>query len=63
MLGNIIVIIIIAAIVGGALAKIVKDKKNGSGCASCPYNSSCTTKPSGPTQSMKTIAIKKDSKP
>jgi len=61
MLGNIIIFVIIAAIVGGAVVKIVKDKKKGSGCASCPYNSSCSTKPSGPTQSVKTIQIKKDS--
>ena len=60
MLGNIIIFVIIATIIGGAVAKILKDKKNGSGCASCPYNSSCSTKPSGPTQSLKIVETEKE---
>lgn len=60
MLGNIILFVIIAIIVGGAVAKIIRDKKNGSGCASCPYNSSCSTNPTGLTQSIKNLEIEKD---
>lgn len=60
MLGNIIVFLIIAAIIGGAAVKIIKDKKKGSGCASCPYNSGCSTKDACPTQSIQTLQVDKE---
>ena len=41
---DIIVIAVIVLIVGGALAYIVKAKKNGKKCIGCPYADSC---PSG----------------
>ena len=36
-----IVIVVIALIVGGAVAYIVKAKKSGKKCIGCPYASSC----------------------
>ncbi len=44
MITNIIAGIIILIIVGGALAYIIKAKKNGKRCIGCPENCSC---PSG----------------
>jgi len=36
-MGNAIVILVILAIVAGASAKIIIDKKNGVKCAGCPH--------------------------
>ena len=44
MLGNMIVIVIIAAIVAAAIAKIAADKKNGVKCMGCPYSKTCPSK-------------------
>jgi len=39
MLGNILLFLIIAAIIGGALAKLIADKKKGVlPCSGCPYS-------------------------
>lgn len=40
MLGNILLFLIIAVIIGGALAKLVSDKKKGVPCSGCPYSKS-----------------------
>jgi hypothetical protein len=40
---NIILIIVIAVVIGLALRKMIKDKKSGNRCASCPYAGECTT--------------------
>jgi len=37
-MGNIIVIIVIIAILGGAIAKLVSEKKKGAKCIGCPYS-------------------------
>ena len=39
--GEIVVIVIIALIIGGALAYIVKAKKSGKKCIGCPDGCSC----------------------
>ena len=44
MLMDIIVIAIIIAIVGGAMAYIIRAKKSGKKCIGCPYCDSCSTK-------------------
>lgn len=44
---DIIVIAVIVLIVGGALAYIVKAKKNGKKCIGCPYGDSCASKGKG----------------
>lgn len=36
MLANVIVILIIAALIAGACAKIIIDKRNGMQCSGCP---------------------------
>lgn len=41
---DMIVIAVIAAIVGCAVAYIVKSKKSGKKCIGCPYGSACGTK-------------------
>ncbi|MDW7729890.1 MAG: hypothetical protein SCJ94_07775 [Bacillota bacterium] len=45
MLTNLITVIIIAAVVGGAIIKLIIDKKKGVHCSGCPYsglsNQSC----------------------
>jgi len=38
MLGNILLFLIIAAIIGGAVAKLIADKKKGVPCSGCPYS-------------------------
>jgi len=38
MLGNILLFLIIAVIIGGALAKLIADKKKGVPCSGCPYS-------------------------
>ena len=38
---DIIVIAVIALIIGGAIAYIVRAKKNGQKCIGCPYAKSC----------------------
>ena len=42
MIGDIIAIGAIVLIVGGALAYIIKAKKNGRKCIGCPDSSSCS---------------------
>jgi hypothetical protein len=44
MLENIIVFSIVVAMVVGALAKIVVDKKNGVKCSGCPHSKTCSNK-------------------
>jgi hypothetical protein len=44
MLGNIIVFSILAAMIAGAIAKIVIDKKNGVKCSGCPHSKTCSNK-------------------
>ncbi|MBE7047545.1 MAG: FeoB-associated Cys-rich membrane protein [Ruminococcaceae bacterium] len=38
---NIIIIIILALILGGALWYIIRSKKNGNKCIGCPYGKMC----------------------
>lgn len=38
MLGNILLFLLIAAMIGGALAKLIADKKKGIACSGCPYS-------------------------
>ncbi len=38
MLGNILLFLLITAIIGGALAKLIADKKKGVPCSGCPYS-------------------------
>jgi TRAP-type C4-dicarboxylate transport system permease small subunit len=40
---NIIVFLVIGAIIAGAIAKIVIDRKNGVKCSGCPYSKECST--------------------
>ena len=42
-LTDMIVIAVIGLIVGGAVAYIVKAKKNGKRCIGCPYADACST--------------------
>jgi hypothetical protein len=44
---DIVVIAVILLIVGGALAYIVKAKKNGKKCIGCPYSDTCSAKRNG----------------
>ncbi|OPL08510.1 MAG: hypothetical protein AVO33_11190 [delta proteobacterium ML8_F1] len=41
MLGNILVLLIIALILSGAVLKLRRDHKQGSPCAGCPYAKAC----------------------
>ncbi|WP_422487143.1 FeoB-associated Cys-rich membrane protein [Gudongella sp. DL1XJH-153] len=43
MIGNIIVLFIIAAVIGLSVWKITSDKKNGVKCSGCPYSKTCST--------------------
>ena len=38
---DIVIIVVIALIIGGAIAYIVKNKKDGKGCIGCPGASKC----------------------
>jgi len=38
MLTNLIIVLIILFIVAGAAAKLIIDRKNGGGCAGCPFS-------------------------
>ncbi len=44
---DIVAIAVIGLIVGGAVAYIVKAKKNGKGCIGCPYGDACPSKGKG----------------
>ncbi len=44
MIENIIVIIILAAIVGGILVYLYKARKRGENCIGCPYAKQCASK-------------------
>ena len=46
MIVNIITTLILVAILGGAIAYIVKSKKNGRKCIGCPGGCSCGSKES-----------------
>ncbi len=39
---DIIAIAVIALIIGGAVAYIIRAKKSGKGCIGCPYSGSCS---------------------
>lgn len=60
---NIIVIVILAVLVGGAAAYLVRAKRSGVKCVGCPAGGSCSSrKPSkkkldGPVIGMKTVQI------
>lgn len=47
MLGDIIVIAVIALVIGGATAYIIKAKKSGAKCIGCPNSYSCSSKNNG----------------
>lgn len=49
MLGDIIAILAIALIIGGATAYIIKAKKSGKKCIGCPDSCSCGSKNKGNT--------------
>jgi hypothetical protein len=38
MLGNILLLAVIATVIGGALAKLIIDKRKGIKCSGCPYS-------------------------
>ena len=40
-LTDIVAILVIAAVIGGAVAYIIKEKKKGKKCIGCPYGASC----------------------
>ena len=42
MVGNILVMIILVAIFGGAIAYIIKSKKSGKKCIGCPGGCTCS---------------------
>ncbi|MBP3300143.1 MAG: FeoB-associated Cys-rich membrane protein [Clostridia bacterium] len=44
---NVIAAIVIALILGGAIAYIVKEKKKGTKCIGCPYASDCGQRKNG----------------
>lgn len=44
MLENIIATVILVAILGGAVAYIIKAKKSGQKCIGCPNSKSCASK-------------------
>ena len=44
---NIIVVLILAILIGGAIWYIVKEKRKGAKCIGCPYANSCASKGSG----------------
>ena len=46
VLESIVVIAVIALVVGGAVAYIVKQKKSGAKCIGCPYAKECASKKS-----------------
>lgn len=54
MSGEIIAIIAIALIIGGAVFYIVRAKKRGNKCIGCPYGSSCNGKCSENKDASKT---------
>lgn len=41
-MGNVIVGLILVAILGGAVAYIIKEKKKGVQCIGCPYSGKCS---------------------
>ena len=46
MLENMLIVLVLAAILGGAAAKIYTDKKKGVRCSGCPYAKECARKSS-----------------
>lgn len=44
---NFVAAIILIAILGGAIAYIIKAKKNGQKCVGCPYSKTCSSKENG----------------
>lgn len=41
---NIVIVVILAAIVGGIVWYLIRAKKRGEGCIGCPYAKQCTGK-------------------
>ena len=39
---NIIIVVVLVVILGGAIGYIVKSKKNGEKCIGCPHSKTCT---------------------
>ena len=58
MLNNIIVFLMIAAMVAGAVIKIAIDKKNGVRCSGCPNSKACSVKGACDSQANKASKIK-----
>lgn len=58
MLGDIIVLLIIAAIILAAVAKIISDKRNGGTCSACPYSKTCSAKASCSGQDLSDLLVK-----
>jgi hypothetical protein len=52
MLENIIVLLIVVAVVAGAVAKIIVDKKSGVKCSGCPHSKVCASKNVCPSQKL-----------
>lgn len=40
-MGNLIIIVIVAALVGAAIRFLVRSKKQGAGCIGCPASGGC----------------------
>ena len=59
---NVIVIVILAVLIGGAVWYIVKEKKKGTKCIGCPYAGSCATKAEGRSCSCGDVQKSTDSK-
>lgn len=47
MLSNVIAVIVLVLVVGGAIVYIVKSKKKGVKCIGCPYAGGCTSNSCG----------------
>ena len=47
MLVNIIATLVVVAILGGAVAYVIKSKKSGVKCIGCPHGSSCPSAKNG----------------
>lgn len=41
MLGNIMILLVIALAIGAAVWKLMKDKRKGNHCSGCPYSQNC----------------------
>ena len=43
-MGNVIAVLIIIAILGISISKVVSDKRNGVKCMGCPHSKACQSK-------------------